>query len=96
MATRKSTMDSAVDGTPGFLLSAYSSPTGLVHPAKALVANAGYHCQHLCDKRAKMTRGENREICLEGRYNSVKQIQRESKELPFYYCINNNITIVLS
>jgi hypothetical protein len=46
--------------------------------------------------RAKMTRGENREVCLEGRYNSVKQIQRESKELPFYYCKNNNITIVLS
>jgi len=32
---RKSTMDSADDGIPGFLLSAYSSPIGLVHPAQS-------------------------------------------------------------
>ena len=39
---------------------------------------------------------EKTEVCLEDRYNSMKQLQSESKELPSYYCNNNNITIVLS
>jgi hypothetical protein len=43
-----------------------------------------------------MTGEENREVCFEGRYNSLKQMHRKFKELPSYYCNNNNITIVLS
>ena len=43
-----------------------------------------------------MTEGENGEVCLEGRCNSLKQIQRTSKDLPSSYCNNKNITIVLS